>query len=87
MENTPTTTVDRQLTVFLPDNTQWRNRFEIKSETSNRIYVIAQNKSSGKWGCSCPGWIIHRKCKHLRSLDEQLKVIEEKTNPKSLKGL
>ena len=28
----------------LPDNDQWTNRFEIRSETSDRIYIIAQNK-------------------------------------------
>lgn len=49
----------------LPDNGQWTNRFEIKSESSNRIYIVAQNKSSGQWGCSCPGYLTKRKCKHL----------------------
>jgi len=29
---------------LLPDNDQWENRFEIRSETSNRIYIIAQHK-------------------------------------------
>lgn len=53
--------------VALPDNDQWTNRFEIKSESSNRIYIVAQNKSTGKWGCSCPGYLSKRKCKHLIS--------------------
>lgn len=52
----------------LPDNGQWTNRFEIKSESSNRLYVIAQNKVKRHWGCSCPGFKIHRKCKHLTAL-------------------
>jgi hypothetical protein len=56
----------------LPDNDSWTNRFEIKSESSNRVYIVSQNKSSGEWGCSCPGWRIMRngvrKCKHLSSL-------------------
>lgn len=30
--------------VALPDNDQWENRFEIYSESSNRVYVISQNK-------------------------------------------
>jgi hypothetical protein len=52
----------------LPDNDQWINRFEIHSETSNRVYVIAQNKKKKHWACSCPAWKIHRKCKHLYSI-------------------
>ena len=49
----------------LPDNGQWINRFQIHSETSNRVYIIAQNRSSGKFGCSCPAYITRRYCKHL----------------------
>jgi hypothetical protein len=52
----------------LPDNDQWQNRFEIHSETSDRVYVIAQNKKKRHWACSCPAWRIHRKCKHLSSI-------------------
>lgn len=55
--------------VILPDNEQWQNRFEIESESSNRVYVISQNKKKRHWGCSCPAWRIHRKCKHLTSLN------------------
>ena len=53
--------------VGLPDNTLWQNRFEIRSETSNRIYVVSQNKKSLNWACSCPGYVRHRVCKHLIS--------------------
>ena len=52
----------------LPDNDQWTNRFEIKSESSNRLYVIAQHKKYKYWGCSCPGWKAHRNCKHLKAI-------------------
>ena len=52
----------------LPDNAQWTNRTAIKSESSGRMYTIAQNKSGRWWACSCPGWIGHKKCKHLRAL-------------------
>ncbi|MEC5144924.1 SWIM-type domain-containing protein [Chitinophaga sp. 180180018-2] len=52
----------------LPDNDQWQNRFNIKSESSNRLYVISQNKKGRHWGCSCPGWRVHRTCKHLSAL-------------------
>jgi hypothetical protein len=53
---------------ILPDNDQWTNRFEIRSESSGRIYVIAQNKNRRSWGCSCPGWKRHRNCKHLQTI-------------------
>ncbi len=51
--------------IRLPDNAQWKNRFQIKSETSSRIYIISQNKNSGLYGCSCPGFASNRRCKHL----------------------
>jgi hypothetical protein len=62
------------LRVFIPedrrldDNAQWTNRFQIKSESSDRLYTIAQNKSGRFWGCNCPGWIRHKTCKHLHNL-------------------
>lgn len=52
----------------LPDNAVWENRFEVRSETSDRIYIIAQNKAKRHWGCSCPAYRTRRHCKHLRSL-------------------
>lgn len=52
----------------LPDNDQWQNRFEIKSETSDRVYIVAQNKKKRHFGCSCPGFKRHRRCKHLEAL-------------------
>jgi len=52
----------------LPDNDQWGHRFEIKSQSSDRKYIVAQNKAKRHWGCSCPGWKSHRNCKHLQAL-------------------
>ena len=52
----------------LPDKGQWVNRFEVRSESSDRVYVIAQHKTGRHWGCSCPGWKRHRKCKHLTAV-------------------
>lgn len=54
--------------MMLPDSDQWENRFEIHSETSNRIYVIAQNKKRRHWGCSCPAYRTRRRCKHLEEI-------------------
>jgi hypothetical protein len=55
-------------TVTLPNNAQWENRFEIRSESSGRVYIIAQNKSKRHFACSCPGWKRFRHCKHLDTL-------------------
>lgn len=52
----------------LPDSDQWVNRFEIRSESSDRVYVVAQNKTKRHWACSCPAWRTRRACKHLRSM-------------------
>src|SRR5438874_455897 len=46
----------------------WINRTEIRSETSNRVYVVSQHAAKRHWGCSCPGWKAHRRCKHLEQL-------------------
>lgn len=54
--------------VALQDNKQWTNRFEIHSQTSDRVYVVAQNKSGRFWSCGCFGFIRHRHCKHLAAL-------------------
>lgn len=54
--------------VALPDKNQWTNRFEIKSESSDRVYVISQHKDKRHWACSCPAWITRRYCKHLQTI-------------------
>jgi hypothetical protein len=62
------------LRVFIPadrrldDNAQWTNRFQIKSESSDKLYTIAQNKSGRFWGCNCMGWVRHKTCKHLTAM-------------------
>lgn len=52
----------------LPNSKDWVYRREVISASSGRVYIIAKNRNSGIWGCSCPGWINHRRCKHLRAL-------------------
>lgn len=54
--------------LILPDTDQWQFRFTIHSETSHRVYVIAQHKRKKHWGCSCPGWKRNRHCKHLTAM-------------------
>lgn len=76
--NTPTIYISKE--IALPDNDQWQHRFNIKSESSDRLYTIAQNKSKRHWGCSCPAYRIHRKCKHLQEIG--LPVKETPYEPK-----
>jgi hypothetical protein len=66
----------------LPDEGNYINCFEVKSETPRwvidkatgkrvqraSIYKISQHKTGRWWACSCPGWITHRHCKHLERL-------------------
>lgn len=62
---------------LLDDNAQWTNRFQVKSRTSDSLYVIAQQRTDGTWGCSCPGWRHHRKCKHLTDVLGRLAAIAD----------
>jgi hypothetical protein len=57
-----------QNTPMLPDSKGWTNRFEIRSQSSGRVYIVAQRTGSRSWGCSCPGWLRYRKCKHLEAI-------------------
>lgn len=52
----------------LADLDGWIHRFEIRSGSSSKLYVIAQHLEKRHWGCSCPGWRNRRDCKHLREL-------------------
>ena len=63
--------------IKLNNNKQWEERYEIRSQSSSRTYIIARNKANGTWGCSCRGWIHHGRCKHLDSfLMDQSKEFE-----------
>lgn len=64
--NAPTLHIPKE--IALPDNDQWQFRFQIESESSDRLYTIAQNKSKKHWGCSCFAYRRYRKCKHLVSM-------------------
>jgi len=63
---------------LLPDNAAWKHRFEIRSTTSNRSYVIAQRRSDNVWGCSCTGWRHHRKCKHVKDVLARLAALADR---------
>lgn len=60
----------------LQNTDQWFNRFQIKSATSSRVYVIAQRRADNEWGCSCPGWRHYRHCKHLTDVLQRLSQVK-----------
>ena len=66
MANVPTLRIARG--TKLPDKGVWTNRFEIRSQSTNHVYVVSQHRDHRHWGCSCPGWRIHRNCKHLSAI-------------------
>jgi hypothetical protein len=77
---TLTVLADRFGAEILPDNDQWKNRIQIRSESSDRLYTVAQRKSDGSWGCSCPGWKSSggnrpRGCKHLTTMGTALREL------------
>ena len=60
--------------VVLPDSNGWTNRLQIRSGTSDKLYIVAQRQKDGKqhgdFACSCLAWIMSQKrgtytCKHL----------------------
>lgn len=55
----------------LPDDLRYKCRFDIRSESSNRVYRISFDSAPGSlyWKCSCPGYIRHGHCKHLQALN------------------
>ncbi len=63
---------------LLPDNDRWTNRFQIKSASSDRLYIIAQQRADGVWGCSCPGWRHHRHCKHVTDVLRRLTTLAKR---------
>src|SRR5579872_6135537 len=52
----------------LPDNEQWVNRRQIKSTSSNNLYIVAQNRAGRYFSCSCPAGKTRKNCKHLRAM-------------------
>ena len=66
--NLPKISVTVRKAEALPDNKLWKNRFEIRSASSDRVYIVAQSIDKGHMGCSCPGWRRYRTCKHLSAL-------------------
>ena len=69
MSNTQTgVTIHISKELRLPDDKTYENKFNVKSESSGRLYVVSQHIAKRHWCCSCPSWITRRKCKHLTAI-------------------
>lgn len=66
---------------LLPDSPTHKLRIKIKSETSNREYVVSKRDTYiSQWECSCPGWTRHyprKNCKHLNVMVPALEEIQQ----------
>jgi hypothetical protein len=63
--------------VTLPDTPDWRHRFQIKSGTSARMYMIGRHRGAAVWVCSCMGFRSGRRCKHIQSVWHVLVAADE----------
>lgn len=68
--------------IALEDNRTHFNRFQIRSSTSKRLYILAQRRSTQNWECSCPKWRFklksgRRSCKHLSALNLPADRVED----------
>jgi hypothetical protein len=60
----------------LPENDTWAHRFQIKSGTASRLYVIGKHRETGMWVCSCPGFRSHRHCKHMSAVSSTTSEVD-----------
>jgi len=66
---------------LLPENKTHHLRMEIRSESSNKLYVVSRRKTSGQYECSCPAWIYsspRKPCKHIKAMAPVLQEMEQK---------
>lgn len=45
--------------------------WSFKSESSDKEYTVKQNKN-GNLSCNCWGYMAHKKCKHIKQVQEKL---------------
>lgn len=54
---------------LLNEEEYWKTKYKVKSSSNPKKEYTVSKSRDGKWGCSCPGWIYHRKnCKHIRAV-------------------
>ena len=48
-------------------------KWEFKSASSDKLYIVKRNKH-GDLSCDCWGYIAHRKCKHIKEVNQIIKT-------------
>lgn len=53
-----------------PDDGRYKNKFQVNSQSSDRVYRISYDAAEGAgwWACSCPAGISRGYCKHLTAV-------------------
>ena len=56
-----------------PANRQWKEFYQVDSESRPGVSYTVAMSIKGTWGCSCPRWIFKREnCKHIRHVIDQI---------------
>ncbi len=58
--------------IALLDGKGWKNRIQVRSETSDSLYIVAQRMTDNVWKCSCRGHVSHGRCKHVDTMKDAL---------------
>jgi hypothetical protein len=55
---------------------QWRDKWDVPSSSSDRVYTVSRDVSETEWGCSCPAWKFQRKiCHHIKQIMDRLGLL------------
>lgn len=62
--------IKRHAVAVYEDTERYKCRFDVRSESSDKIYRISFDAApgAGYFSCSCPGGIRYGRCKHLDSM-------------------
>ena len=54
----------------LPDTPRFKNRIDVRSDHSGRVYRVSYDNApgAGYWSCSCMGCVTHGTCRHLEEI-------------------
>ncbi len=72
---------------LLPDDPKFprfTHRLQVRSSSSDNLYVVSWNKVSQEWGCSCMGWIRNHgrfpgyQCQHLKPMVPALEAARKR---------
>lgn len=63
----------------------WAFVADVASKSSDKVYTVKQNLTTGEYGCDCPAWRFNkarpRTCKHTRLVEKQENIQPDTTQP------